>query len=207
VVGLQILKGGYPKSSDFVTQSSHTCLLMVQTRTFIWSEWSPGPAAPGTVMEGKGCRAARVAVVARVLVTGMSGAGKSTLLDELRRRGHLVVDTDYDKWVGSGGTWDEPRMTRLLRGHRDVVVSGTVDNQVRFYDRFEHIVLLSAPLDVLLVRVAERANNPYGSSSTDRAAIARYVETVEPLLRKGATLELDGRLPVRALADAVEQLT
>jgi dephospho-CoA kinase len=34
--------------------------------------------------------------MARVLVTGMSGAGKSTVLEELRRRGLLTVDTDYD---------------------------------------------------------------------------------------------------------------
>ncbi len=31
-------------------------------------------------------------------------------------------------------------------------------------------------------------------------------ETVEPLLRRGASLELDGRLPVAELADAVERL-
>jgi predicted ATPase len=37
--------------------------------------------------------------VARVLVTGMSGAGKTTLLDELSRRGHETVDTDYDGWT------------------------------------------------------------------------------------------------------------
>jgi adenylate kinase family enzyme len=145
--------------------------------------------------------------VARVLVTGMSGAGKSTLLGELHRRGHFVVDTDYDEWVLSDGTWDEPRMARLLAGHRDVIVCGTVDNQARFYDRFEHIVLLSAPLDVLLTRVAERTNNSYGRSPADRADIARYLTTVEPLLRRGATVEMDGRSPVAALGDAVEELT
>jgi adenylate kinase len=34
----------------------------------------------------------------RVLVTGMSGVGKTTVLDELRRRGHFAVDTDYGGW-------------------------------------------------------------------------------------------------------------
>ena len=43
----------------------------------------------------------------RVLVTGMSGAGKTTLLDELRRRGHLTVDTDHGGWELADGTWDE----------------------------------------------------------------------------------------------------
>ena len=84
----------------------------------------------------------------RILVTGMSGAGKTTLLEELARRGHVTVDTDYDGWELPGAVWDEPRMDALLAGHADVIVSGTVENQGRFHDRFDHIVLLSAPLDV-----------------------------------------------------------
>jgi shikimate kinase len=136
----------------------------------------------------------------------MSGAGKSTVLDELRRRGLLAVDTDYDGWTLPDGTWDESRMDRLLARHEDVVVSGTVENQVHFYGRFRHIVLLSAPLEVLLQRLRERTNNPYGKSSAERAEIGRYVETVEPLLRRGSTVELDGRRPVAELADAVERL-
>ena len=150
--------------------------------------------------------AATVDAVSRVLVTGMSGAGKSTVLDELRCRGFYAVDTDYDGWVLEDGNWDEPRMARLLADHQDLVVSGTVENQVRFYGRFEHIVLLSAPLDVLLQRVTERTNNPYGKSPAERDEIAHYVETVEPLLRRGATVELDGRLPVTELADAIHRL-
>jgi len=141
-----------------------------------------------------------------VLVTGMSGAGKTTLLDELRRRGHRTVDTDHDGWTLADGTWDEPRMDRLLASTTQVVVSGTVDNQGAFYDRFEHVVLLSAPLDVLLERVRTRTTNPYGSTQEHRDEIADYVATVEPVLRRGATLELDGRRPVPDLADAVERL-
>ncbi len=144
--------------------------------------------------------------MARVLVTGMSGAGKSTLLDEMSRRGYEAVDTDHDGWTLPDGTWDEPRMTALLAGQAEIVVSGTVDNQGRFYDRFNHVVLLSAPLDVLLYRVATRSNNPYGRKAEHQAEIERYVAEVEPLLRRGATLELDGQRPVGELADIVEGL-
>jgi dephospho-CoA kinase len=144
--------------------------------------------------------------VARVLVTGMSGAGKTTLLDELRRRGHLTVDTDYDGWELPDGTWDEQRMHALLAEQSAVVVSGTVKNQGHFYDRFDHVVLLSAPPHVLLERVRERTNNPYGSTAEQQAEIVLFTRTVEPLLRKGATLELDGQRPVSELSDAVEQL-
>lgn len=141
-----------------------------------------------------------------MLVTGMSGAGKTTLLGELSRRGHRTVDTDYEGWTSPDGTWDEARMAALLAERAGVVVSGTVANQGRFYGRFDHVVLLSAPLSVLLDRVATRPDNPYGRTAGQRAEIERYVAEVEPLLRRGATVELDGRRPVAELADAVEKL-
>jgi len=158
------------------------------------------------VPSAEGASAATVNAMARVLVTGMSGVGKTTLLDELRRRGHLTVDTDYDGWELPDRTWDERRMDRLLARHPDVIVSGTVENQARFYDRFEHVVLLSAPVDVLLERVSTRSNNPYGKTPEQRAEIASYMQTVEPLLRRGATLQLDGQRPTPELADAIEWL-
>lgn len=137
----------------------------------------------------------------------MSGAGKSTLLRELARRGHRTVDTDYDGWTdGSGGPWDEARMARLLADHDDVVVSGTTDNQGVFYDRFEHVVLLSAPVEILLERVARRTDNPYGRTADDQEEIRRLTTEVEPLLRQTADVELDGREPVEVLADTVERL-
>jgi shikimate kinase len=144
--------------------------------------------------------------VTRVLITGMSGAGKSTLLAELARRGHRTVDTDYDGWTGPDGRWDEPRMAALLSGPGDLVVSGTVPNQGRFYGRFAHVVLLTAPLATLLERVEARAGNPYGKKPEQRAEIARYVTEVEPLLRAGAGVVLDGRQAVGALGDTVERL-
>jgi len=144
--------------------------------------------------------------MARVLVTGMSGTGKTTVLDELRRRGHITVDTDYDNWQLPDRTWDERRMQRFLESNPDVVVSGTVDNQGRFYDRFEHVVLLSVPLQVLIERVRSRTNNPYGKTSEQQAEIERYLDTVEPRLRRGATLELDGQRATSELADVIEQL-
>jgi len=136
----------------------------------------------------------------------MSGVGKSTVLDELRSRGHVAIDTDEPGWELPDGTWDEPAMARLLDRHPDVVVSGTVENQGRFYDRFDHVVLLSAPVDVLLERVRTRTSNTYGKTAQQREEIIEYVETVEPLLRGGATLELDGRRPVAELTDTVESL-
>lgn len=137
----------------------------------------------------------------------MSGTGKSTLLHVLAERGHLTVDTDYDGWTLDDGRWDATRMSKLLDREPDVVVAGTVDNQGDFYDRFHHVVLLSAPLDVLIERVSSRTTNPYGQTADEQAEIARYIQTVEPLLRRTATMELDGRASVSELVGAVEELT
>lgn len=133
----------------------------------------------------------------------MSGTGKSTLLDELRHRGYPAVDTDVDGWTLPSGLWDEERMHRLLASHRTVVVSGTVENQGVFYPLFDHVVLISAPLHVLIERVTERTNNPYGKSPEQQAEIAGYLESVEPLLRRRATLELDGQRLATELADTI----
>ena len=139
-------------------------------------------------------------------MTGMSGVGKSTLLAGLAQRGQTVVDTDYDGWVLQDGLWDEPRMQDLLDHADSVVVSGTVENQVLFYGYFDHVVLLSAPLETLLDRVKQRTSNPYGNRAEEQREIAVYLDTVEPLLRRGATLELDGRAEPDALVAAVEML-
>lgn len=144
--------------------------------------------------------------MAKVLITGMSGVGKTTLLDALAARGHRTVDTDYDGWTLPDGLWDDPRMRSLLAENPTIVVSGTVENQGRFYPSFDHVVLLSAPIDVMLDRVRRRTNNPYGQAAEEEAEIRAYVRDVEPLLRDGATLELDGRRPVEELADTVEAL-
>jgi shikimate kinase len=143
--------------------------------------------------------------MARVLITGMSGAGKSTLLGAVARRGFRTVDTDYDGWELSDANWDEPRMSALLAERSTVAVSGTAQNQGRFYNRFEHVIYLYVPLEVLLDRVRARSNNPYGKTAEQQADIAKYVVEVEPPIRRTATLELDGLMPVHLLAEHVEQ--
>ena len=142
----------------------------------------------------------------RVLITGMSGVGKSTLLAELARRGHRTIDTDYDGWTLPDGLWDPMRIEALLSAEDDLVISGTVSNQVDYYDYFDHIVLLSIPLEEIFSRITRRTNNPYGKSLEQQSEIREFVESVEPLLRVRATIELDGLLPTTTLADQIEGL-
>jgi dephospho-CoA kinase len=144
----------------------------------------------------------------RILVTGMSGTGKSSALAELARRGFRTVDTDEPGWTvedAEGGRWwDEERMARLLDEEGPTLfVSGTVTNQGRFYDRFDAVVLLSAPADVLLDRIATRTTNDYGKSDAERELILGHLSDVTPLLRATCTHEIDASLP---LAEVVERL-
>jgi dephospho-CoA kinase len=155
-------------------------------------------------------------LVGVVLITGMSGTGKSAALAELARRGHRVVDTDYGAWIedvrlpdGSvEPLWDEERIDALLSGHSDgaLFVVGTVANQGKFYPRFDAVVLLSAPLDVILERVATRESNPYGKTEAERELIASDLAAYEPLLRAGATVEIDARRPLDEIVNELEAI-
>jgi dephospho-CoA kinase len=145
---------------------------------------------------------------AAVLVTGMSGAGKSTALAELARRGFTTVDTDYGPWihvVDGEPLWREPLIDALLDGPREtpLFVQGTVANQGLFYDRFDAVVLLSAPTEVLFDRLANRTNNPFGKAAAERQRITDDITEVEPLLRQAATHEIDTSRP---LSDVVDML-
>ena len=146
-----------------------------------------------------------------VFVTGMSGTGKSSVLAELERRGHRVVDTDYGDWIDESGPerlWREDRIAALLDEHKGdtLFVAGCVANQGRFYPRFDAVVLLSAPVDVILERVAGRASNDYGKGDEERDQIVRDLEEFEPLLRAGATAEIDTRAPLNEVTDELERI-
>ena len=81
-----------------------------------------------------------------------------------------------------------------------------MSNQGRFYPRFDAVVLLSAPLEVILERVATRDTNHFGKSDAERAEIVLYHASVEPLLRAGATAEIDTRKPLAEVADELESI-
>ena len=151
----------------------------------------------------------------RLLITGMSGVGKSAALRGLAELGHRTVDADADGWSrwlpGPDGTpdwaWDEQRMSALLAepvpDEGALVVAGTAFNQGRFYDRFDVVVLLSAPAEVMLARIDARQDNPFGKSPEERARVLRDLAVVEPLLRAGAAHEI---VTTRPLADVVAEL-
>jgi len=157
--------------------------------------------------------------MSRILVTGMSGTGKSSALAELGRRGYRVVDTDEPGWreyrrhlepldelhLGEWH-WVEERITALLVSDddRSLFVGGGASNQSKFYDRFDAVVLLTAPADVILDRVARRTTNDYGKIPLERAMILEDLAVVVPLVREGCTHELDASRPLdEVVADLI----
>ena len=75
-------------------------------------------------------------------------------------------------------------------------VVGSDDAQVLFYPDFDHIVLLSAPREVMVERLTSRTNNAFGKSSQELAKVLADLETFEPFMRRDATYEIDTNRPL-----------
>jgi dephospho-CoA kinase len=147
----------------------------------------------------------------------MSGTGKSSALVELGRRGYRVIDTDDPGWreyreyaepseLHRGEwLWVEEKMTELLDSDdgRTLFVQGCVRNQSTFYDRFDAVVLLSAPTDVILDRIAHRSTNNFGKTPVEQSMILDDLANIEPLLRASCTHELDTSRPLDEVVAAL----
>jgi dephospho-CoA kinase len=153
----------------------------------------------------------------------MSGTGKSSIIAELSARGYKAVDADspaYSEWVevmddpGDLGSpewgardwvWREDSIQDLLSTEdADLLfVSGCAANMGKFLSQFDHVVLLSAPAEITVERLATRTTNTYGKRPEEVAQTLRLMETVEPRLRRVAGHEIDTSAP---LADVVATL-
>jgi len=108
--------------------------------------------------------------------------------------------------VDGEALWREDRIDALLADaeatadERVLVVSGTTRNQGAFRARLDAIVLLSAAIETLAERLRTRTTNPCGR---DPAETLGYARTVEPLLRRTATLEAITTVSLERVADLV----
>jgi dephospho-CoA kinase len=163
--------------------------------------------------------------VKRILLTGMSGVGKSTIVEELNRRGFVAVDLDTPAWSDYreldgaakrvvGGTsgedwlWREDRVRDLLEGSEAEIlfVAGCAPNQGRFYPHFDHVVLLTAPAEVTIRRLATRTNNAFGKRPEELAKVLADKQRFEAVLRQGADHEVDASAQLGAVLDEVLDL-
>jgi dephospho-CoA kinase len=149
--------------------------------------------------------------VKRVLLTGMSATGKSSLVRVLVARGYKAVDTD-DGWCeplpDGRQQWREAAIDTLLDTEdADVLfVAGCEENQVGFHPRFDQIILLSAPIETVLERLATRTNNPFGKSVQERQRVIDDTAAVEPMLRGVADHEVVTTAPLDEVVTTVLRL-
>lgn len=159
----------------------------------------------------------------RVLITGMSGTGKSTVTAELTRRGYRAMDLDspaYSELVpaaegeitGVGGgmdwVWNEDRVTALLEttGDEPLFLSGCSPNQGQFYSQLDHVILLTAPTDVIRDRLSTRSTNDFGKDPGELERTLQLIEEIEPLLCQHADLVIDTRASLDEVIDRLERL-
>jgi hypothetical protein len=139
---------------------------------------------------------AQLAGVKRVLLTGMSGTGKSSVIEALDVMGYKAVDTD-NGWCeplpDGRQRWREDAIAELLDAEDAdfLLVAGCEENQVTFHPRFDVIILLSAPAEILVRRLARRTGNPYGKSPAELARVFSDLKAVEPPAQSGRSRDPD----------------
>lgn len=145
------------------------------------------------------------------------------MIEALAARGYKAVDADYGGYSelvsvpadeptglepGQDWVWREDRIQELLDGDDAEVLflSGTSPNQGTFYPQFDHIILLSAPAEVILNRLATRTTNPYGKRPEEVERVLDGIQSVEPLLRQGAGHEIDTSAPLDQVVTRVLEI-
>jgi putative acetyltransferase len=141
----------------------------------------------------------------------MSGTGKSSVARALAARGYKAIDTD-DGWSqplpDGRQRWREDAIAELLATEDTDVpfVAGCEENKVRFHPQFDHIVLLSAPPETLMERLASRASNPFGKDPVELSRVLDGLQTVEPLLREASDHEVGATIPLDDVVTTILQL-
>jgi shikimate kinase len=82
-------------------------------------------------------------------------------------------------------------LTGMSGTGKSTLISGCAENMGKFLPQFDHVVLLSAPAEILVERLAARTTNAYGKQPNEVTRVLGLVETVEPLLRQAAGVEID----------------
>lgn len=104
--------------------------------------------------------------------------------------------------------WREDAIQALLSTEDAEVlfVAGCEENQAKFHTQFDHIILLSAPVETLVERLVTRTNNSYGKEPEQFLRFLDDIETVEPLLRRVANHEIRTTVSLNEVVTTVLRL-
>lgn len=138
----------------------------------------------------------------------MSATGKSSVIKELKRLGYPAVDADEghsEDGPDGDWVWQEQKIADLLAREyeRPFFLSGCATNQGRFYDRFDLVILLTAPVEVILQRLEDRDTNSFGKSEEEKHRILADIEAVEPLLKRGADITIHTDRPLALVVEVI----
>lgn len=105
----------------------------------------------------------------------------------------------------AASAWREDAIQELLATEDTGVlfVAGCEENQVKFHPWFDHIILLSAPAELLTRRLATRTNNPFGKSAVDYHRFLADLAEVQPRLRAIVDWEIDTTMPLSEVVRAI----
>ena len=111
--------------------------------------------------------------------------------------------------IGKDWVWREDRVRDLLRAPRErpLFVSGCAENMERLFPWIDSIVLLSAPLPMILERLARRGPGAYGHLKEERENVVTLISSVEPLLRASANIEIATTKLLSETVDAIAAMS
>jgi shikimate kinase len=82
-------------------------------------------------------------------------------------------------------------------------LSGCAENMGQLFPLIDTVILLSAPVETIMERLAARSSGGYGQIAEERRKVAALISSIEPLLRQSADYEVDTRKPIRDTADEI----
>lgn len=94
------------------------------------------------------------------------------------------------------------RLHEAARGD-DVLLFGTVDNEVDVWDLFDRVVCMVVDDDTLRHRLATRTDNQFGKATHELDAILAWNKSVEENYRRFGAAIVDATGPVNEVADAL----
>jgi dephospho-CoA kinase len=107
--------------------------------------------------------------------------------------------------AGQDWAWREDRIQDLLSAEDAdfVVPQRHFSEPGKVYPQFDHIVLLSAPPEVIVERLVTRTTNPYGKRPEKVERTLQLQTTIEPLLRRSARFVVDTSVPLDEVVAAI----